>query len=307
MDRDEFVGDKVGSNVDDNIDLSDVEISEIVVSEIEEDAIDEVTVNKNNKVGMQNVYPILLAVSLTVCAYSGYKYIMNLRDKGITDKKNEMVLEIGQPEVVEDKHPYLDVDLAPLREKNPDVVGWLKVGAVGVDVPLVQTTDNKFYLDNDIDKKKNSGGWVFADCKANLDHMATNTVIYGHNLRGRHFGLLKKFLDSDVSSKDGANIIQLTTKDKQMVFEVVSVYITNYDDWDYVKTSFSSDVEKTNFVNRLKDRNTVEAFQQDTLSASDNYLTFSTCHGAIGSDKRLVVHSRLVASRPTPIKDVVNK
>lgn len=297
-------------NIEDSIEEVDCidEIEDNLNIEDTESKVDNgvALVNENKKEGMQKVYPILLGLSLTVCVYSGYKYVMNLRDKGITDKKNNIVLELGKPEVVEDKHPYLEVDLAPLREKNPDVVGWLKIDSVGIDIPIVQTTDNKFYLDNDIDKKKNSGGWVFADCKANLDHMSTNSVLYGHNLRGRHFGLLKKLLDEEVSSKEGAGIIQLTTTNKQMVFEVVSVYITNYDDWDYVKTSFASDVERGNFVNRMIDKNKVEAFKKDSLSGYDNYLTFSTCHGAVGTDKRLVVHSRLIASRSVPEKDKVN-
>lgn len=254
------------------------------------------------KSGMYRVYSVLLAITLTISAYSGYKYIRNLIDKRGTDKTTQQVLDIGKPEIVVDKNPYLTVDLKPLKEKNTDVVGWLKVGAVGIDIPIVQTTDNKYYLDNDIDKKKNSSGWVFVDCKGSLEHPALNTVLYGHNVKDRHFGLLKKFLDESVSSKDGANIIQLTTEDKQMVFEVVSVYITDYDDWDYVKTNFGTDEERVNFVNSLKDKNTVKAFQQDTLGGGDNYLTFSTCHGAIGTDKRLVVHAKLVASRATPEK-----
>ena len=274
--------------------------NEDIKDDLKEDS--KLATEEGTKDKMKKVYPILLAITLSVSALSGYKYLMNLKDKSDTDKKTEQLVQDIKPEVLVDKNPYLAVDLKPLKEKNNDVVGWLKVGGVGIDIPIVQTTDNKFYLDNDIDKKKNSTGWVFVDTRGNLDHMALNTVLYGHNVRGRHFGLLKKFLDPEVANKKDANIIQLTTENKQMVFEIVSVYITHYEDWEYVKTHFSSDEERMNFVNHIKDRNQVKAFQKENLSGSDNYITFSTCHGQIGTDKRLVVHAKLVASRLVPTK-----
>ncbi len=255
--------------------------------------------------GMHRVYPYLIGLIVLVGGLSGYQLYRHLTDKGNVDKQMVISQQIAKPKVdkeVEDTMPYLDVDLAPLIEKNEDVVGWIKIGAVGVDIPIVQTTDNEFYLNNDIDKKKSTTGWVFVDTRNNIEHLGTNTVIYGHNVRGRHLGLMKKFLDKNVSSKKGSDIIQFTTRDKQMVFEVVSVYVTHYEDWEYVKGNFQNEQDKVNFANMLKERNTVKDYDRNTLSGLDSYLTFSTCHGAIGTDKRLVVHARMIASRDVVVK-----
>jgi hypothetical protein len=78
-----------------------------------------------------------------------------------------------------------------------------------------------------------------------------------------------------------------------MIYEIVSIYVTTFDDYEYYDISFSEN-GKLNFIERLKKLNQVEAFAKDNLSTMDNYLTLSTCYGGAGTEKRLVVHARLV-------------
>lgn len=201
--------------------------------------------------------------------------------------------------VTEKKFPFIAVDFKELKERNMDTAAWLKVNAVDVSMPIVQTLDNDFYLNHDIDKKKNNLGWVFADARSNLDYLGTNSVLYGHNTGNKQmFGSLKNIFSTDPEKKSENEIIQLTTPTTQMVFEIVSVYVTTFEDWKYVQHTFPDDESKREFVERMKAKNSMPIFARDDLSLHDSFLTFSTCYGPAGTSDRLVIHARLVAQQP---------
>lgn len=194
--------------------------------------------------------------------------------------------------------PFVDVDFTDLKKRNSDIVGWLKVDAVNINIPIVQTTDNDFYLSHDIDKKPNQLGWVFVDARNDLEFMGTNTVLYGHNASNKQmFGSLKDIFEVKKDEVDKAKIIQLTTPSKQRVFEIVSVYVTTYEDWEYVKVYFDGYEDKKKFVDRLVSKNKMPIFKNHLINTNDNFLTFSTCYGQAGTDKRLVIHARLIGER----------
>jgi hypothetical protein len=81
-----------------------------------------------------------------------------------------------------------------------------------------------------------------------------------------------------------------------MVLQIVSVYTTNYEDWIYVRTMFS-DNQKEDFINNLKTRNQVKAFESNDTTTLDRFVTLSTCYGTAGTTKRLVVVARVLAEK----------
>jgi sortase B len=56
-------------------------------------------------------------------------------------------------------------------KRNEEVVGWLRIASADIDMPIVQTTDNEFYLDHDLDKRPNELGWVFASALSNVQYL----------------------------------------------------------------------------------------------------------------------------------------
>jgi sortase B len=83
---------------------------------------------------------------------------------------------------LETQHPFLSIDFEPLKERNNEVVAWLKIEILDIDIPVVQHSDNEYYLTHDIDKKENSTGWVFINTMNSLEIHDFNTVFYGHNM-----------------------------------------------------------------------------------------------------------------------------
>ncbi len=75
----------------------------------------------------------------------------------------------------------MNVDFNELLKKNPDTVGWIKVEGTKVNYPVVQSTDNDYYLSHAFNKTANQGGWIFADYRNKFDDTDKNIIIYGHN------------------------------------------------------------------------------------------------------------------------------
>lgn len=261
--------------------------------------------NLQNKKFLYGGFIVFATLSVYFFGHIIYWYFNNNNtDTKIVDiSKTEIVGKKVQAEEdntpkLEDLYPFAAVDFTDLRKKNPDTVAWLKVGAVDLNVPIVQTTDNDFYLSHDFDKKKNKLGWVFADARSGMENLGVNTVLYGHNAASKAmFGSLKGLLKTDPEMKETNEIIQFTTLNKEMVFEITSVYITQYDDWKYIQTDFGGLEDKKAFIERMRSKNEVGIFDRKDLSVNDRFLTFSTCYGPAGTTDRLVVHARLVAEK----------
>jgi sortase B len=208
---------------------------------------------------------------------------------------------VGVPEAAVNKPkppPFVDVDFTEMKTRNSDTVAWLKVDAVNLSIPIVQTTNNEYYLEHDIDKSNSKLGWVFADVRSNMEHLGTNTVLYGHNAASKQmFGSLNEIFNSDPEKVEQDQIIQLTTPTRQMVYQITSVYVTEYDDWKYVNQIFTGNDSKQEFLDRMREKNELKIFDRNDLSVMDKFLTFSTCYGPAGTTKRLVVHARLMAEK----------
>lgn len=89
------------------------------------------------------------------------------------------------------------MDLSPLQEVNPDVVGWTAIPGV-LSYPLLQGGDNAYYLTHAWNGEENAAGAVFLDCRADACLGDFNTLIYGHRMRnGTMFGSLKHYKDAE--------------------------------------------------------------------------------------------------------------
>ena len=109
------------------------------------------------------------------------------------------------------KNESLEVDFNELLKKNPDTVGWIEVKGTNINYPIVQTTDNSYYLTHAFDKTKNEAGWVFMDYRNDAVNFNQNTILYAHSrLTGSMFGSLKNILESSWYTNKNNHIIRLS-------------------------------------------------------------------------------------------------
>ena len=233
---------------------------------------------------------ILMCFFTALLIYSGTKiviwYMNNQNNKKISDEIAEFVTV---DETKEDDEKYV-VDFEKLKEKNSDIVAWLKVNGTNIETTVVKTTDNDYYLTHNFNKEYNSAGWIFADYKNKVDGTDKNLVIYGHNMRDDSmFGSLKWVINEDWYNNEDNKYITLITENETQVYEVFSVYQTEKEDY-YIQTNFNTEKEFNTFAQTIKKRSKKD-FNVD-VNKEDNILTLSTC--ANNNKYRVVLHAKKI-------------
>ena len=234
---------------------------------------------------------ILMIFFIILLLYSGTKiviwYMNNQNNKKISDEIAEFVTV---DETKEDNEEKYVVDFEKLKEKNSDIVAWLKVNGTNIETTVVKTTNNDYYLTHNFNKEYNSAGWIFADYKNKVDGTDKNLVIYGHNMRDDSmFGSLKWVINEDWYNNEDNKYITLITENETQVYEVFSVYQIEKEDY-YIQTNFNTEKEFNTFAQTIKKRSKKD-FNVD-VNENDNILTLSTC--ANNNKYRVVLHAKKI-------------
>ena len=185
--------------------------------------------------------------------------------------------------------PFISVDFDELLKKNPDTVGWIQVKNTKVNYPIVQSTNNDYYLNHAFNNTKNASGWIYADFRADFVNFDKNTIIYGHNLTNRTmFGSLVETQKPYWYTNPDNKYIKISTPTANTVWVIFSTY-TIVPTTDYLRTNFEN-YSYSDFLNTIRGRS-IYNFGID-VSPSDKILTLSTCNDS--GTKRIVIHAKMV-------------
>ena len=227
------------------------------------------------------LYRILQIIFIIGIIFSIYKICNWYFD----NRKNEKVMDkISKYIEVEDSKITINFD--ELKKINDEVIGYLKVNNINIDYPVVKHSDNEYYLNHNLEKQYNSGGWIFLN--SNNDLSDKNIVIFGHNMKnGSMFGNLNKTLKKDWQENTDNQKITFITETKEYIYQVFSTYRIEVEDY-YITTNFNND-EYIKFLNKIKNRSNYDYNVE--LDENDKILTLSTCSG---NKYRVVLHAKLI-------------
>ena len=255
------------------------------------------------------IYYFLFLIPIPLLIFSTIQIISWLNDtpktqniiKEIEENTEVLEYESEDAEIIEsDEHPdtpywnfikmnLIDVDFNNLKETNDDTVAWIYVGGTNVNYPVVQTTDNDFYLNHSFDKSSNKAGWLFMDYRNDSKNYQKNTIIYAHNRKDKTmFGSLKNVLAAFWYEDVDNRVIKMSSENTNTLWQIFSIYTIETTN-DYIKTEFRDDNEFQEFIDLIKGRSTANF--NTKVTTKDKILTLSTCHG---NTKKLVVHAKLI-------------
>ncbi len=242
----------------------------------------------------------ILIILLIVGGSFGYVFVNNFMayQKDI-DIKNELkvLIEDMDPEIIindlniDNKELIVNDYIASIMTLNKDTVGWITVNNTKIDYPVLQTDNNDYYLEKNINLKHDLNGWIFMDYKNTSSMNDENTIIYGHTRYNSAvmFGTLKNIEDEKWYTNEENLIIRYDTLYKSYEYKIFSYYTTGITT-DYLKQNFGLDTEKEEFFNMLTKRSEIDF--NTKVNVNDKILTLSTCED--GGYKRLVVHAVLL-------------
>lgn len=250
---------------------------------------------------------IISALVLVGCAiYFIYTGIQAQQNKSATNNLSSMVEENEGKDWDEIRAKYPGVNFpagmqtkfAGLYAKNQDLVGWIKIPGLGIDYPVMKTTDDTYYLKHNFNKQYTPYGCPFLSAANNVKELDQNSVIYGHSMRrdNQMFTPLKAYREIDGFKENP--VIEFDTLYHDYYFKVYAVFLSNGEEKDdngylfhYNWTNFQNQEDFTNFVQEINSRKLYKTGVD--ITTTDKLLTLSTCNYDFDS-ARLVIIGRMV-------------
>ena len=182
-----------------------------------------------------------------------------------------------------------NIDFTSLKNTNSDVVAWLMVDGTNVNYPIVQSSNNDYYLNHDITKNFKASGWTFMDYRNSVNLEDANTIFYGHNLLNKTaFGSLANVF-TDKWFNNSNHYIMVKTESVQHVYQVFSSYYIE-PVVDYLQTNFYNNDDHQAFLNTIVGRSAY-TYNVD-VSVNDKIITLSTCTD--DNTGRKVIHAKMI-------------
>ncbi|RAV13833.1 class B sortase [Paenibacillus contaminans] len=248
---------------------------------------------------------------IAVFLYSGYQLAQYFYDGYVSGKLNDRMkqqyvtaqkAQQGQPERQEQNHAgqgeLTEEHLKQqqyrerfdrLLEINSDIVGWIRIENTGIDYPVVQSGDNEYYLNHNVEKQSSARGSIFMDYRNTDVNEDSHTVIYGHHMKdGSMFGELSKYKnaayyhDHQMITFDG---LEGSTK-----FQIFSVYIYSPKD-QFFEYEFADEQQYSAYLEKITTKSRYDTGVK--VTSDDQLLTLVTCTYEI-TDARFIIHAKRV-------------
>lgn len=183
------------------------------------------------------------------------------------------------------------LDFTDLTRANPDIVAWLTIEGTDIDYPVVQASDNQFYLTRTAERRPSRRGAIFLDYSARPDFSDANSVIHGHNLKdGAMFAQLERFKDREFFDRQGQ--AWLYRPGQTLSLEVMAVAVVDLDSPLYDPVSAGPDA-----LSQYRAALKAAARHWRDLPfdpARDRLVTWSTCSYE-HKDARTIVTAKVTA------------
>ena len=183
-----------------------------------------------------------------------------------------------------------------LYQKNKKLIGWLKIDDTLIDYPVMQTSDNEYYLDHNYNQEYDKNGSLFLDCNCTAYPQSTNLIIYGHHMKsGQMFGGLQKYAKESYAQKHST--IQFDTIYEKGTYQVMYVFrsqVYNENDIVFKYYQFIEANSEEEFNSYMREMEAVSLYDTGvTASFGDSILTLSTCDYS-QEDGRFVVVAKKI-------------
>ena len=183
-----------------------------------------------------------------------------------------------------------------LYNKNKRLIGWLEIAGTNIDYPVMQTTNNEYYLDHNYNQEYDKNGSLFLDADCDVVRRNTNLIIYGHHMKsGKMFGDLNKYSSESYCKEH--SIIRFDTIYEEGTYEVMYVFrsrIYNEDEIVFKYYQFFDASSEREFNSNMNEMAAISLYDTGvTASYGDELLTLSTCDYSEADGRFVVVAKRI--------------
>jgi len=177
---------------------------------------------------------------------------------------------------------------------NEEIVGILEIPNTRLNVPILQTIDNDYYLNHTINHKESYKGAIFLDYRVDINN-SKKLLIYGHSYDKEYFdfNILENYYDEDYYKNN--KYIEITTDSNKKIYEIFSIYVET-EDFSYMNIDF---IDSKDFYNHIQNLKNKSIYNIDVkLKEDDEILILQTCSNDVRyndySKKYLLIISRRI-------------
>lgn len=240
------------------------------------------------------IFIIVLVISITML-------IIKIKNEGIKNYSEAYKnLENDNSQIIVKNNQKTErmLKLEELQIENSDIVAWLQIEGSNINYPILQGTDNSFYMTHNYKKEYSKEGSLFLDKEYDWNLPSTNLLIYGHNNRGTNamFSALINYKNEEYYKTHQK--IRLTTNQEDAEYEIISVFLSRV----YYKSE--TNVFRYYYFINAENEEEFNEYVQNSKNASlynieataeygDQLLTLSTCDFS-QTDGRLAIVAKKI-------------
>ena len=258
---------------------------------------------KNSKARTRSIVRFICGLAAVAClgyfavymsgdSSSNFEQLSDLKDKNSINVQSKPTIHLDAPV---DAPPVLE-EFENLLVKNKSIVGWIQIEDTGIDYPVLQSKNEEYYLDHNVDQEKDNNGSIFIDAQCSIWPRSQNIIIYGHNMKsGKMFGSLDNYKDRKYCEKHP--VIRFDTlyeKGKYRVMYVFNDVVHEESEVTFKYYQFIDANSAQEYMSNMKEMAEKSLYETGVESYyGDSLITLSTCDYSEGAERFVVVAKKV--------------
>lgn len=199
----------------------------------------------------------------------------------ISPEISETIGETETLEAIDAIEPRMDFD--EMREKFPSIVGWIQSEGTPINYPIMQGSDNDFYLHHLPDQVPHAWGSIFLDYRN--DFSGDCILIYGHSMRsGDMFGSLRQYANPGFFEAHPCMFI--FTPERDFILQIFAGYVID-SAFEMPPMRFEDESSFCEFVADIRSRSVFSCDATPTFG--DSIVFLATCTDSANTNERLII------------------
>lgn len=242
--------------------------------------------NTNGKIS-RKIRKISKCVFIIAIVFIAFYIFDNYKEQQETHNLLDSVEISNETDIVEDlefeqQETEEMLKVRELKKEYPELIGWIRIDGTNIDYPVMQGTDNEFYIRHDYKKEYSQRGAIFLDKDYDWTIPSSNLLLYGHNINndGTMFSDLLNYQEK--SFYDAHQNVRFITENDDSEYEIISAFFSRvyYQNEQnvfryYYFINAENEEQYNEYVNNAKAASLYDT--EKTAEYGDQLLTLSTC------------------------------
>lgn len=231
---------------------------------------------------------------------SSYEQLSELKEKPAVGQIDEIETSQTVHVKLDEEKEQRDVleEYKNLLNKNKKLIGWLKIDDTNIDYPVMQTSDNEYYQDHNLNQQYDKNGSIFMDKDCDVLKPSTNYILYGHHMKsGQMFGKLDLYASEKYGKEH--SYIQFDTIYEKGIYQVMYVFrsrVYSEEEIVFKYYQFIDALSEQEFDSYMQEMAAMSLYDTGvTAEFGDQLLTLSTCDYQEKNGRFVVVAKKVAA------------